>query len=234
MSEPQFALVTGASEGIGKAIALKLLKQGYRVGMVSRSQAKLDAALAGLGNLKQSAWTYPADLTDPNQVDELIQAAWQHAEHIDVLVNNVGRGIRHELVDTSDEEWDYLVSANLSTAFYVCRSVIPHMCQQRCGNIINIASRAGRRGEGGLAAYCAVKHGLVGLTRALADSEKEFNIRTNAICPGLVATERLMSESPHLDYSKAYSPEDIAEAVSFLLSPAARYMNGQTIDMFSA
>ena len=82
--------MTGASEGIGKAIALKLLKQGYRVGMVSRSQAKLDAALAGVGDLKQSAWTYPADLTDPNQVDELIQAAWQHAEHIDVLVNNVG------------------------------------------------------------------------------------------------------------------------------------------------
>ena len=95
-----------------------------------------------------------------------------------------GRGIRHELVDTSDEEWDYLVSTNLSTAFYVCRSVIPHMRQQRSGNIINIASRAGRRGEGGLAAYCAVKHGLVGLTRALADSEKEFNVRNKRDLPG--------------------------------------------------
>ena len=144
----------------------------------------------------------------------------------------VGRGIRRELVNTTDEEWDFLVNTNLSSAFYTCRAVLPSMRQQHNGTIINIASRAGRRGEGDLAAYSALKHGLVGLTRALSDSERAYGIRVNAVCPGLVATERLRSGNPNLDWSNAYSPTDVAEAVLFLLSPAARFMNGQTIDMF--
>lgn len=232
MDKKAFVLVTGASEGIGKAIALQLLKHGYRVGLVSRSQAKLDAALAEAGDLVNRTWHYAADLTDPSQVYALIKEALHVENKIDVLVNNVGQGIRRELVNTTDEEWDFLVNTNLSSAFYTSRAVLPSMRQQQKGTIINIASRAGRRGEGDFAAYSALKHGLVGLTRALADSEKEYGIRVNAVCPGLVATERLRSGNPNLDWTNAYSPTDVAEAVLFLLSPAARFMNGQTIDMF--
>jgi NAD(P)-dependent dehydrogenase (short-subunit alcohol dehydrogenase family) len=161
-------------------------------------------------------------------VNEVIQREGQ----IDVLVNNAGKGIRRELIDTSDEEWDFLVKINLSSAFYVSRAVLPHMRKQNGGKIINIASRAGRVGEGELAAYSALKHAMVGLTKALANSEAKFGIQTNAICPGLIRTQGMLTALPNLDYSKSNSPEDVAEAVLFLLSPAARTMNGQCIDLF--
>jgi 3-oxoacyl-[acyl-carrier protein] reductase len=233
LNEQVFVLVTGASEGIGKAIALKLLQSQYRVGFVSRSQNKLEAALYEAGDTDKKAWTYAADLTHSSQVDQLIKETLIREGSIDVLINNVGRGIRRELIDTTDEDWDFMVNTNLSSAFYASRAVLPHMRRQQKGIIINIASRAGRRGEGDFAAYSAMKHGLVGLTRALADSEAKYGILVNAVCPGLVATQRLLTEKPNLDYSNANSPGDVAEAVMFLLSPAARTMNGQVIDLFS-
>lgn len=232
MNKFAFALVTGASEGIGKAIALKLLIGGYRVGLVSRSQDKLDAALAEAGNQAENAWTFTADLTDPSQANLLIQETLQREGKLDILVNNLGRGLQSQLVDTTDEEWDYMVKINLSSAFYMCRAALPHMRERHTGDIINIASRAGRRGEGDFAAYSALKHAVVGLTRALADSESEYGIRANAVCPGLVATERLKRAKPNLDFVEAIQPGDVAEAVLFLLSPAARTMNGQVINLF--
>lgn len=233
MNELAFVLVTGASEGIGKAIALKLLKNGYRVGLVSRNQEKLDAALKDAGNLAVHGWSFPADLTDPDQANLLIKETLRREGKLDVLINNLGRGLRRELIDTTDEEWDFQVKINLSSAFYTCRAALPQMREKQHGRIINIASRAGRRGEGDFAAYSALKHGLVGLTKALADSEDKYGIQVNAVCPGLVATERLRAKNPTLDETLAYSPDDIAEAVLFLLSPSARFMNGQTLDMFN-
>ncbi len=233
MNDLSFALVTGASEGIGKAIALKLLQNNYRVGLVSRSQKKLEAALIEAGDLAENAWAFPADLTDSTQANLLIEETLRREGEIDVLINNVGKGLRRELIDTTDEEWDFQVKINLSSAFYTCRAALPYMREGQHGRIINIASRAGRRGEGIFAAYSAMKHGLVGLTRALADSEGKYGIQVNAVCPGLVATQRLLTEKPEIDFSNANSPGDVAEAVLFLLTPAARTMNGQVIDMFS-
>ena len=232
MKDQKFVLVTGASEGIGKAISLALLRNGYRVGMASRSQEKLDKALTEAGDLAQFAWVYSADLTESEQVNQLVDQAIQREGKIDALVNNVGRGVRGEIVDTTDEMWDFLVKLNLSSAFYACRAALPHMRKQQSGAIVNIASRAGRVGEGELGAYSALKHGMVGLTRALADSEAKFGIRANAVCPGLVATQRMLDTLPQLDYSSANVPEDVAEAVLFLLSPAAKTMNGQVMDLY--
>lgn len=228
-----FALVTGASAGIGKAIALRLLQNQFRVCMVSRSQAKLDAALAEMGQWSKAAWTETADLTNAAQVDRLVRQVLAREGKIDALINNVGRGIPRQLIATTDEEWDFMVKTNLSSAFFACRAVLPAMRQAQTGAIINIASRAGRQGEGGFAAYSALKHGVVGLTRALADSEGQFGIRVNAVCPGLVGTQRLRTLKPEMDFSNALSPEDVADAVLFLLSPAARFMQGQTLDLFS-
>ena len=228
-----FVLVTGASEGIGKAIVMKLLHNGYRVGLASRSQDKLDQVLAEAGSLASNAWTFPADLTDSAQANRLIDEAIRREGKIDALVNNVGQGIRREVIDTSDEEWDSQVKINLSSVFYACRAVLPHMRKQKAGRIVNIASRAGRVGEGQLAAYSALKHGAVGLTRALADSEAKFGIQVSAVCPGLVATERMLAALPTAAFSGSNQPDDVAEAVLFLLSPAASTMNGQVIDMFT-
>jgi len=232
MTDQRFVLVTGASEGIGKAISFALLRQGYRVGMASRSQEKLEKALAETGDLAKNAWTYSTDLMESDQVTQLIEEAIHREGRIDGLVNNVGKGVRGEIIDTSDEEWDYLVKLNLSSAFYACRAVLPHMRKQQEGSIVNIASRAGRVGEGELGAYSALKHGMVGLTRALSDSESQYGIRVNAVCPGLVATQRMLDTLPHLDYASANQPEDVAEAVLFLLSSAAKTMNGQVIDLY--
>jgi len=232
MTDQKIAIITGASEGIGRAICLNLLSENYRVILVSRSQKKLENALDKAGELAQNAKVYSVDVTESVQVNHLVDEVIQQEGKIDVLVNNVGQGVRRELIDTTDEEWDYLVKLNLSSAFYMCRAVLPHMRQQKSGKIINIASRAGRVGEGELAAYSALKHGLVGLTRALGDSEKEFGICVNAVCPGLVGTQRMLDTLPHLDYASANAPEDVAEAVLFLLSPAAKTMNGQVIDMY--
>jgi 3-oxoacyl-[acyl-carrier protein] reductase len=232
MNEPNFVLVTGASEGIGKAIALSCLHHGFEVGLVSRNQEKLDFALAEAGEKKRNALSLTADLTDPTQVDRLINQVIHRKGRIDILVNNLGRGLQREIIETTNDDWEYLFKINLSSAFYMCRATLPHMRKRKTGNIVNIASRAGRKGEGDFSAYCAFKHALVGLTRALADSESKHGIRVNAICPGLVSTKRLKKTKPNLDFSKASQPVDVANAVLFLLSPAAQTMNGQVIDMY--
>jgi NAD(P)-dependent dehydrogenase (short-subunit alcohol dehydrogenase family) len=225
-------VVTGASEGIGKAVSFALLSAGNSVVMVSRSIDKLRRALDEFGQNEQRAFLISADVTNALEVENLVRVIIGRFERIDVLVNNVGGGLRRELIDTSNEEWQQLVALNLTSAFYTCRAVLPVMRQQKTGLIINIASRAGRIGEGAFAAYCAVKHGLIGLTKALADSEDKFGIRVNAVCPGPVATQRMIAQNLKLDCSGWITPQEVANAVLFLLTPSARTMQGQCLDLF--
>lgn len=232
MKDLKFALVTGASEGIGKAIAEMVLREGFRVVLSSRNEEKLKMALDSFEALSQNAVSMPADLTVSAEVKQLVEIISREEGKIDLLVNNLGRGLQRQVINTTDEEWDYMVKANLSSAFYLSRAVLPIMREQGNGMIINIASRAGRRGEGDFAAYSALKHGLVGLTRALADSEGKYGIRVNAVCPGPVSTERMQRLHPTANHQDWLAPEDVSDAVRFLVSPAAKTMNGQVIDMF--
>ncbi len=227
------AIVTGSSEGIGKTISLTLLETGFRVVLVSRNIQKLEQAVHMHTRFSESFWLYPADLTDSEQVNQLVKEVELRESKIDVLVNNLGHGIRRELIDTTDGEWQSLVNINLTSSFYTCRAVLPGMRSRKSGHIINIASRAGRRGEGEFAAYCALKHGLIGLTRALADSENKFGVQVNAICPGAVATERMLEKNAKSSDADLIAPQEVARAVLFLLSPAAAHMNGQCLDLFS-
>lgn len=227
------AIVTGASEGIGKSIALTLLEKGFQVVLVSRNLRKLEQAVSQHEKYADFFQLYPADLTDPGQVELLVKNVKTSLGRVDLLVNNLGQGLKRELIDTTDSEWQALFDINLTSAFYMCRAVLPGMRKKKSGQIINIASRAGRRGEGAFAAYCAMKHGLIGLTRALADSEANFGITVNTICPGPVATDRMLqtySENPHTDW---VTPQEIAEAVLFLLSDTGKRMNGQCLDLFA-
>lgn len=226
------AIVTGASEGVGLAISEALLKAGYHVVLVSRNPEKLQAALYSLGRLSENARSFAADLTSSEQVNRLVESILVHEKHVDVLVNNLGQGLRKQLVETSDADWEHLVAVNLTSAVYISRAIIPLMREQKSGKIINISSRAGRRGEGDFAAYSALKHGLVGLTHALADSEAPFGIKVNAVCPGPVSTPKMVKRYPNLDVSDWSSPEDVAHTVLFLLSKPAETMNGQVIDLF--
>jgi NAD(P)-dependent dehydrogenase (short-subunit alcohol dehydrogenase family) len=230
----QVAVVTGATEGIGRAIAQAIASQGADIVLAARTQAKL----AGLAKeLKLAAperrvkWVV-ADVTVSEQVNSLIDSAVETFGKIDILVNNVGRGLRKPLAETTDADWRTLVDQNLSGTFFACRAALPYMLQQKQGLIINIASRAGRVGEAGLAAYCAAKHGVVGLTRALAVEVADYGIRVNAICPGPVSTERMKGLRPDLQPNEWLSPEDVASAVLFLATSPGHTMQGQTLDLF--
>ena len=226
------AIVTGASEGVGLAISEALLKADFNVVMVSRSPEKLQAALTCLGSFALNARTFAADITSSEQVNLLVESVMAYENRLDVLVNNLGQGMRKQLVETSDADWEHLVAVNLTSAVYASRAVLPIMREQKNGKIINISSRAGRRGEGDFAAYSALKHGLIGLTRALADSEGPFGIKVNAVCPGPVSTRKMVERYPNLDVSGWSSPEDVAQTVLYLLSKPAETMNGQVIDLF--
>lgn len=179
-----------------------------------------------------TVWAEAADVSCSDQVEALLEKLLKRFGRIDLLVNNVGGGLKKELAETSDEEWQHLLNINLTSTFKCCRAVLPVMRRQGTGAIINIASKAGRMGEGNFAAYCAAKHGVVGLTRALADSEGQHGIRVNAICPGPIATEKMKSLYPDVDKSSWSTPEDVAQTVVYLTSPAGHAMQGKLLDLF--
>ncbi len=230
--EGQVAIVTGASQGVGKAIAMALAREGARLALAARSVTDLEAAAAEIENSGAQALPVPTDVTLSAQADALVSKTIEAYGQIDILVNNVGGGLRKPIVETTDEEWQRLVDENLTGTVYCCRAVIPIMRRQSRGSIVNISSRAGRIGEAELAAYCAVKHGVVGLTRALAAEEGQSGIRVNAVCPGPVATERMARLLPDVDKSDWLLPEEVAEAVLFLATSPGRGMQGKALDLF--
>ena len=225
----QVGVITGATQGIGKAIALAMADEGAYLVLAARTQARL-ADLAREIELAAPArpvkWVV-TDVTVPEHVDRLLRHAEEAFGKIDILVNSVGRGLRKPLSETTDEEWRALVNRNLSGTFYACRAALPYMLRQKQGLIINIASRAGRVGEAGMAAYSAVKSGVIGLTRALAAEVSDQGIRVNAICPGPVSTKRMRGLRPDLQPDEWLSPEDVAAAVVFLASSPGHTMQGQ-------
>lgn len=227
----RICIVTGASQGTGKAVAVGLLDAGAQVVIVSRSEANLEAALQAMPS-PENVWIHAADVTCSQQAEILVQEVVQRYGRVDLLVNNVGGGLKKELVETSDEDWQHLLALNLTSTFNCCRAVLPVMREQRSGLIINIASKAGRIGEGDFAAYCAAKHGVIGLTRALADSESAYGIRVNAICPGPIATEKMKKLYPQVEKSGWSTPQDVAQTVLYLASPAGHAMQGKLVDLF--
>lgn len=228
----QVVLVTGASEGIGRAIALALAEEGACLALAARTAEKLEDTARAIREKGGSVLAIPTDMTRPEEVDALVQKTIAAFGRVDVLVNNVGRGLRKPFVETTEEDWSWLIATNLSSVMYGCRAALPQMERQGKGVIVNIASRSGRAGEANLAAYCAVKHGVVGLTKALAEEEGPKGIHVNVICPGAVRTGRMEKLLPNVDKSNWLAPEDVAAAVVFLATSPGRVMQGQALDMF--
>ena len=229
------ALVTGASGGIGSAIARGLAQQGARLAVSGSNVARLDAFLAELGGEHVAA---PCDLSDAAAVDALVpQAVEKLGGRIDILVNNAGVTRDNLAMRMKDDEWDQVIRVNLEAAFRLIRAAARPMMKQRFGRVVSITSVVGQTGNAGQANYAASKAGLVGMSKALAQELASRNITVNCVSPGFIRSamtdvlpeaqkSALIGRIPAGDLGTG---EDIAAAVVYLASREAGYVTGQTI-----
>jgi NAD(P)-dependent dehydrogenase (short-subunit alcohol dehydrogenase family) len=224
------AVVTGASRGIGRATALALAKAGARVmGCARKTQGgsfvdDLDA------EQREGCRLIACDVRDGAEVNRLRDQVEGDFGPVDVLVNNAGIVARAPLEALAEETWNDVVASNLTGTFLVTRAFLPGMKSRRGGRIINLSSIAGRAGTPMLSAYCAAKHGVVGLTRSLAEELRDHGIAVNAICPGSVDTEMLQQGMPGA--TPKMTPDDVAAVALFLATTAPAALTGACIDVF--
>jgi len=228
------ALVTGASGGIGEAIAAALHGQGAAVALSGTRREKLEEVSAALGSRTH---VLPCDLRDRAQVASLVSQAEAAMGQLDILVNNAGVTKDNLFMRMKDEEWDEVIAINLTSAFILCRAALRNMMRRRTGRIVNIASISGVIGNPGQANYAASKAGLAGMTKSLAREVASRGITANCIAPGFIETpmthglnekqtEAIASVIPAGTFGK---PGDIAAAAVFLASEEARYITGETL-----
>jgi len=206
-------LITGASRGIGEAIALKLAELGYSLVLTGRDEQKLAAVQSACEAKGAIVTSVAADLSVPSDVERLFASM----DRIDLLVNNAGIGIFEPIAETSLENWKRIQQVNVEGAFLCMQAAMKMMTAQNSGRIINISSVVGVKGYPEQAAYGASKHALLGLTKTAIEEGRDANIRVHAICPGGVATEMVKQSRPDLtDFSAMIQPEDVADAVAYL------------------
>jgi 3-oxoacyl-[acyl-carrier protein] reductase len=231
------ALVTGATGGIGGAIASALHKQGAKVVLSGTRAEVLEAARASLG---ERAFVAPCNLADTASVEALVKTAEAAAgAPIDILVNNAGITRDNLFMRMKDDEWDQVIAVNLTAAFRLSRAVLRGMMKKRWGRIISITSVVGETGNPGQGNYAAAKAGLAGMTRSLAQEVASRNITVNCIAPGFIATamtDKLNEEQkaalmPRIPAGRMGTPEDIAAATVYLASEEAAYVTGETIQV---
>ncbi|MGE7693462.1 3-oxoacyl-[acyl-carrier-protein] reductase [Lysinibacillus sp. NPDC094177] len=236
--EGKVAVVTGASRGIGRAIAFKLADEGAKVVVnYSGSQAKAEEVVASIQENGGEAIAVQASVSKTEEVTALMDAAVKTFGSLDILVNNAGITRDNLLMRMKEDEWDDVLETNLKGVFLCTKAVTRQMMKQRAGRIINISSIVGVAGNAGQANYVAAKAGVIGLTKTTAKELASRNILVNAIAPGFIETE-MTDQLPEdlkqgmltqIPLAKLGQPEDIAKAVAFLASDDANYMTGQTL-----
>ena len=234
------AVVTGASRGIGRAIALQLASEGAKVVVnYSGSEQKAQEVVEEIKANGGEAIAVQANVADTDSVQNLMKAALDTYGSIDILVNNAGITRDNLLMRMKDDEWDDVINTNLKGVFLCTKAVTRQMMKQRAGRIINISSIVGVAGNAGQANYVAAKAGVIGLTKTTAQELASRNILVNAIAPGFITTE--MTEGlpedlkegmlKQIPLAKLGQPEDIAKAVVFFASDSANYITGQTLQI---
>ena len=228
------ALITGASGGIGGAIAKALHGAGATVGLSGTRTEPLEALAAELG---ERAFVLPCNLSDPEAVAALPKQAAEAMGGVDILVNNAGITRDNLFMRMSDEEWQSVLDVNLTATFKLCKGVLRGMMKARWGRIVNISSVVGATGNPGQGNYAAAKAGMVGMSKSLAYEVASRGITVNAVAPGFIATamtEKLTDEqkdkiNAQIPAGRMGEPEEIAAAVLYLASPEAAYVTGATL-----
>lgn len=233
----QTAIVTGASRGLGKAIALALGEAGAKVACVARNIEKLQETADAIKAAGGTAEIYDCDVTDSEKIQKVVDDVMEKWDRLDIVVNNAGITRDTLTPRMSDDEWDSVITTNLRSTFLLTRAATQVMMRQRYGRIINISSVSGLMGNPGQANYSASKAGVIGMTRTVARELAGRKVTVNAICPGFIATEMTDALGPAiLEEVKKRVPakrlgeaDEIAQAVLYLASSAGAYITGQVL-----
>lgn len=252
------AIITGAGRGIGKGIAIAMAEAGANIVAVARTEKEVQQVATEVSELSRIGIAYPADVTKPDDVNNMVEKVLTDFGRIDILVNNAGIGLYKPIVPVNafkprwsekanadlcapinDEDWGQIINVNLTSAFFCCRAVGPHMINQKSGKIINVSSYAGAKGYAYNIGYTTTKAGLIMFTRSLALEWARYNINVNGIGPGFVHTaltahmfedehyiERLSNSIP---LKRFCTPRDVGLLAVYLSSEASNYITGQTI-----
>jgi 2-hydroxycyclohexanecarboxyl-CoA dehydrogenase len=236
------ALVTGAGRGIGRAIALALARDGAQVAIADvdgASAARVAAETAALG---RRAVAIAVDLTRRTEVEAMVARAVQELGSVDILVNNAGWDKVAPFLESDEDTWDRIIALNFKGVLYTCRAAVPGMVARGGGRVVNIGSDAGRGGSYGQAVYSGTKGAVIAFSKTLARELAKSKIAVNVVCPGLTETHLLQecrermpkvmdAVTRAIPWGRVGAPEEVAEAVAFLASPAAEYITGQTLSV---
>ena len=244
---PRSALVTGAGTGIGRAIALRLARDGWAVAVNDLEPGRADAVAAEVAALGVRGVAVVADVGDRAAARRMVAETMATLGAVDLLVNNAGVCRLGALAEVSEADWRATFRVNVDGVFFCCQAALPHMLARGRGDIINLASWSGKAGAPYFGPYCASKFAVIGLTQSLAKEVAAQGIRVNAVCPGIVAGTEMRA---HVDaesralgrptstdrvgwipMGRLAEPEDVAGVVAFLVSDDARYMTGQAVNV---
>jgi 3-oxoacyl-[acyl-carrier protein] reductase len=207
------AVVTGASKGIGKAIAGSLADAGVKVVLAARTHRTVEQVASNLREIGADAFAVPTDVTDADAVQNLIQRTIGTYQKLDILINNAGNGIFGTVVDFDLSDWDSVINSNLKGVYLCAKYALPHLLTQGEGQIVNVLSIAAKVAFPASSAYCAAKAGALALTKVLAAEVRDQNIRVTAVLPGSVETPFWDDIPQHPDFEKMLKPEHVANAV---------------------